>query len=79
MLLAIELGTMAMRAAKAPSSISRSFRSVRRQTAMQTARTVASTYRHIHALILREGSGYDHPETILLHAPEEVEALLGLS
>ena len=52
--------------------------SLRRQAATQTARTVASTYQHIHVLISRSGSGYDAPETILLHSPREVEALLGL-
>ena len=52
--------------------------SLRRQAATQTARTVASTYQHIHSLISRSGSGYDAPESILLHSPREVEALLGL-
>ena len=51
---------------------------VRRAAAKQTARTVASTYGHIHALVSRPGSGYQQPETILLHSPEEIEALLGL-
>ena len=52
---------------------------LRRRATEQTARTVASTYAHIHALILRPGSGYEAPEnTILIHTPSEVEALLGL-
>ena len=51
---------------------------VRREAAMRTARIVASTYAHIHALVSRAGSGYAAPETILLHSPQEVEALLGL-
>ena len=51
---------------------------VRAQATSQTARTLASTHAHIHALVLRPGAGYSAPETILLHTPREVEALLGL-
>ena len=51
---------------------------VRKRASNQTARTVASTYQHIHSLVSRSGSGYENPETILLHSPREVEALLGL-
>ena len=51
---------------------------VRKRASNQTARTVASTYQHIHSLVSRSESGYENPETILLHSPREVEALLGL-
>lgn len=51
---------------------------LRRRAASQTAKTLASTYAHIHALVSRPGSGYAAPESILLHTPREVEALLGL-
>ena len=49
---------------------------LRRRAVAAAARTLASTHAHIHALVRRKGSGYDAPETILLHSPEEVETLL---
>ena len=48
----------------------------RRQAASLTARVVASTHRHIHELVR---SRYETPEGILLHSPEEIDALLGLA
>lgn len=48
----------------------------RRQAATLTARVVASTHRHIHELVR---SRYETPEGILLHSPEEIDALLGLA
>jgi hypothetical protein len=51
---------------------------LRREVSSLASRTLASTHRHIHQLVSREGSGYDAPSTILLHSPEEVETLLGL-
>ena len=53
---------------------------VRRAAATLAARTVASTHRHVHVLLQRDGSGYTDPcRTILVHTPEEVDTLLGVS
>ena len=49
--------------------------STRRQAAVQAAKVVASTHRHIHELVRAR---YQAPEGILLHSPEEIETLLGL-
>ena len=40
------------------------------------ARTLAATHRQLHEMVSAPGSGYDKPETILLHSAEEVETLL---
>ena len=53
---------------------------VRRRTATLVAQTIASTHRHLHAMLSREGSGYEQPQkTILPHSPEEIDTLLGVN
>ena len=41
-----------------------------------TTETLAATHRQLHEMVSAPGSGYDKPETILLHSAEEVETLL---
>merc|ERR1712087_981585 len=52
---------------------------LRQRAVKGTARTIAGTYRDIHALVSRAESGYENVANICLHSPSEVDTLLDVA